>query len=404
MRPQFKHIVLYLSIGYLAAACSQSDSPALPKGDYITFGAPAISLSATQDDFAGRGGNTRATLLSTADLTEFNVYGFCLPNLTTGNGRDQEAAPNDWNMKNPFFRTGPDVFNNQKVAIENGFASYTISAKTNKVEWNSNPEARYTFLATYSPSGTFSMENASAETGKEHGPRITFTLPYSGGTASTSRDYKQQPDALIAAIFDHQRADGNVNFSFMHLMTGLRFKIHNHSSKELIITGMTFSGQFFRSTTFDFSSDSPTMTTLDETSNLYGATFTLLNNTQPLNLPAESALFIGGDEAPATLLLIPNPHATTDDTNEEFAIGRNKSIDIYYHFYDKNETDPEIIADNARARHFTTTSNFRLNYIPDANTLHTAHMNFTGNDFIIYFQADNATNWENGSDNNAVIK
>lgn len=366
-----------------------------------------ISLSATQDDFASRGDKTRATLLTTADITEFNVYGFCLPNPITGTGQDQEAAPNDWNMKYPFFRTGPDVFNNQKVTVDNAFASYNIDGKTNKKDWNTNPDARYTFIATYAPYGTFSLtENSSSVTGSEHGPRITYTLPYSGGTEATDRDYKQQPDALIAAKFDHKRADGNVILSFMHLMTGLRFKIHNHSSKELIITKITFSGQFFRSTTFDFSSDQlpPVMTTPDVATNLYGANFTLLSSEAGESFPSDGAVLLGGDVSPVTLLLIPNPNATTDDTNEEYAIGRNKSIDIDYHFYDDKEEDPEIIADNARERHFTTTKNFRLNYIPDANTLHTAHLNFTGNDFIIYFQADNDTNWENGSDNNAIIK
>lgn len=403
MKQKFRNIALSLSLGALAAACTQSEGPELSGEKYITFGVPVISLSVTQDDFAGRGENTRAQLLTTADITKFNVYGFCVPDNVAGNGKNNEAAPNDWNQKNPFFRTGPDVFKNVEVTIADALASYEIGNKINKVEWNENEEARYTFIATYSPSGSYSIMNSSAETGKEHGPKITFTLPYSGGDTGTPREYKQQPDALIAAVFDHQRADGNVNFSFMHLMTGLRFKIHNHSSKKLIITEMTFSGRFFASTTFDFSSDSPVMNTPDETANLYGATFSLFSTPDQMDVPSESALFVGGEESPATLLLIPNPNATTDDTNEEFAIGRNKSIVIKYHFYDENETDPEIIADNAKERSFETT-NFRLNYIPDANTLHTAHMNFTGNDFIIYFQADNNTNWENGSDNNAVIK
>ena len=94
------------------------------------------------------------------------------------------------------------------------------------------------------------------------------------------------------------------------------------------------------------------------------------------------------------LLLLPNPHATIDDSENEidnWALGRQKQITIVY-----------TIGGGAD-RTFTTDKDFRLSYIPDPNTLHTANFHFVGDDFVITFQADNNTMWENGSDNNLII-
>ena len=83
------------------------------------------------------------------------------------------------------------------------------------------------------------------------------------------------------------------------------------------------------------------------------------------------------------------PDGTTDPDGK-FVLGSDKEIKIVYSIGDGPE------------RTFTYGPNFTLNYIPKPNTLHTAHFNFVGDEFVVMFQADE-NNWQNGSDNNVTI-
>lgn len=397
MTHKLLNTVAAIALSTAFVGCSQNDDPTIEASpsEYILFGQPHINLDATIGDFAGHG--SRAGL--TTSIDRFKVYGFCVPRSISDTSQlNNQSAPFDWKDKSNFFTAGADVFNGIEVTVgTDGFTSYNDN---NFEQWHINKEARYTFIATSTSSGTFQMANAVATTGSAHGPRMTFTLPRDADPAnlteaqqqqrlSTTLDPNGQPDALVAARFDHQQADGRVNLSFFHFMTGLRFEFHNHTSdKDLVIKRVTFQGKFYRQGVFDFTTDKPDMSVGEST---YSGTFTLLS--EPQTILASSSDIMGSDANPVTLLLLPNPKATLDpeDGNDDYVLGTYKTITITYTIGGGDDRTFEL-------------RNFKLNYIPEANTLHTAHFNFVGDEFVVMFQADNNTNWGNGSDNLVDIK
>ena len=391
MTVRLTYICGYLLGVAALTACSNSDVPEpVNATDYITFGVSHFDFDSGVENFGMH--PSRAELTTTLD--KFNVWGFSQSKTLQG-GEDVASAVREWNDKSIFFtgNTVADVFDNMEVTVTGNFASYD---PTKSKKWNENKKAYYSFVAG-AGAGTFTMSAANASTGHEHGPQLTYTLPASGG----DMDYSKQPDAMVAATFDHQQEDGQVKLSFFHFMTGLRFKFHNHTTdKELVIKKVTFSGDFYKGMQFDFTTDKPTMkVATDANDNViyYNATFTLLDDDQTIT--AGSADYMGTDEHPVTFLLLPNPNATMDESEsqvDDYALGRNKVIDITYTIGGGDE------------RHFTlggeaAAQEFRLNYIPEPNTLHTAHFNFVGDEFMVVFQANNEQNWGNGSDNNVDI-
>lgn len=379
-----KHIYISACVAAILCSCSDSDCNYLQNSSdrYIIFGVPQISLNAVTGGFLPT--SSRAQL--TTSLDKFTVWGFRRP-MSLAGVANENGAKQEWNTKSKFFTQGADVFSNMEVKINGEFTSYDNDQPK---AWNTTtPESYYTFIATTTTSGTFTMENAVATSGAEHGPRLHFTLASNSTQLSTPLNYLDQPDAMVDGLFDHQKADGRVDLSFSHFMTGIRFKFHNHTTdKELVIKSVTFQGRFYKEAVFDFTTDKMTMSVTDNT---YAGTFTLLDN--PMSIVAGSADYMRSTDHPVTLLLLPNPNAKLDDTAEgidEYALGTEKTISIVYSI-------------GGSADRTFENKNFRLNYIPDANTLHTAHFNFVGDEFVVMFQADNDTNWGNGSDNDINI-
>lgn len=406
-----KYIAAVMIAAATAACMSEADGPSVqPSPDkYICFGVPTIKVNATVGSFADTPAS-RASSSLTSSIGKFQVWAFCVPNDLSGNLNDN-AVTQEWNYKSTFFTGGvgrdhgADVFDALVVTNnDNGYTSYDInSAQANNQyqKWNDNAQARYAFIAGYIPEGvgdfkgSFSMEKAlqTTETGsdvknKSHGPRLTYTLPHAA-TIDTVGFTEIVPsndlDALIAARFDHQLADGRVNLSFFHFMTGLRFKFHNHTTdKQLVITRVIYKGIFHRQITFDFTKDEPTMSVTGE----YGRKFQLYAGAQ--TIAPGTADFMGSDD-PVIFLMLPNPEGTTNDSDDKYTLGRDKEIIVEYTLGD------------GEVKHFIH-KNFTLNYIPQPNTLHTAHFNFVGDDFVVFFQADDEKNWENGSDNSVIIQ
>lgn len=380
MIKRYIHIAGCLSTLISLSACTEQDTLnyQYTPNQYILFGRPAINLEVGTGDFA-----TRAGIKNSVD--EFQVWGFRRPLSVTGTTPDESSASKDWNDKSIFFRNGADIFQGMTVNVNSVFTEYN---NNNPTPWNTNKESSYSFIAATTDGGTFSMENSVSTTGNEHGPRLKFTLT-STGTSLT--DYTNQPDAMIATKFDHQSNDGMVNLAFSHIMMGLRFKFHNHTtSKELVIKKVTMSGQFYNEAIFDFTKDKVAMSV---SGTFYNGNFTLLDGAQIVS--AGTSDYMGGSENPTTLLLLPNPNATLNedaitDPTDEFALGINKTITITYSIGGEDRTPFEL-------------KNFRLNYLPNTNSLHTANFNFVGDEFVVMFQADNNTNWEDGSDNNVDI-
>lgn len=381
---RFTYISAALLAGYMAAGCSEADEPAYKASpeEYILFNRPWIDPDATTSDFA-----SRAEL--TTSVEEFDVWGYCVPRSVSNTSQQNQAgAPLDWNKKSNFFFAGADVFNKTRVKTDGNFTDYKASIRLQ--QWNEDEDARYTFVATSVTGGTFTMANASASSSNAHGPLLTFTLPATGNDLATPLDYTAQPDALIAATFDHQKADGRVPVSFAHIMVGLRFKFHNHTdNKDLVVKKVTFAGEFYKETVIDFSTDNPDFTV--DASKTYKGTFTLLSSEQTI-LPG-TADMMGADSHPVTLLLLPNRHPVLNPDGQhdkELVLGNSKTITIDYRIGDKENT--------------YTLSNFELNYIPQENSLHTAHFNFVGDEFVVMFQANNDTQWGSGSDTEVDIK
>lgn len=361
------------------SACSDNDTPNhqyLPD-QYIVFAQPDINLE------VGIGGfSTRAGLKES--IEKFQVWGFRCPLNTTGTTQDETSASKDWNDKSIFFRNGADIFRGMTVNVNAGSTEYN---NNNLTEWNNNKGSSYSFIAAATDEGTFSMENAASATGNEHGPRLKFQLAAAG---SSRTDYERQPDAMIATKFDHHSSNGLVNLEFSHIMMGLRFRFHNHTSdKELVIKKVTVSGSFYNEAIFDLTKDKAKMSV---SNTYYNGNFTLLDGSQTIN--AGSSDYLGGDN-PTTLLLLPNPNATLNgdaitDPTDEFALGKGKIITVTYSIGGVDKTPFKL-------------EDFRLNYLPETNSLHTANFNFVGDEFVVMFQADNNTNWEDGKNNDVDI-
>lgn len=393
-----RYIPFSLILGIVVSACSDSESDAPSLYDspetYITFSRPGINLSATVGDFATTAPSRSIIINSSSEIQNFKVWGFCIPRNISG-AQSESSAALDWNRKSKFFTAGADVKLNGDGKTDNSVVATLASGSTtynggSLAKWYDNANAQYSFIAVSDNSAAnyteYTMGNADATSGKEHGPQLKVTLPISGNVTN----HNDIPDIMVAATFDHNAADGRVPLSFFHIMTGIRFKFVNHTDKELRINSVTYSGNFYREATFDFTTDSPTMEV--NTSNTYNGNFTLVSLTQ--NIPASASdyvsnAYMGGNENPTTLLLLPNPKGTTESNDNNFVLGTNKEIRIEYSL--EGDTKPRDA--------FVLGDNFTLNYIPKPNTLHTAYFNFVGDGFIVVFQADNTLNWEDGNEN-----
>lgn len=392
MKHLIKNITYSLAAISLLASCSSDNEPriALSNGDYIVFGQPWINLDATTGNFA-ENAETRATLLTA--VNEFVVWGYCVPKNISGSD-DASRVSADWNDKSTDF-TGTNDGGADLAYLAKAIVNTTDPNNYNNgtlCKWNDTKDAQSSFIAIAPGNATYSMTKSSMA-GKK-GPRLNITLNRNATSSiDTKLDRTEQPDILVAAKFDHKKKDGQVTLSFFHIMTALRFRFHNHSKKDLIIKEMTFKGNFHRRAIIDFTTDDPVVTVPDDDNavNSYAGTFTIIDSPQTITHGSED--YAGGDN-PAILMLLPNPDGTIDQDGK-YVLGSEKSIDITYRFAD----DPEDME-----RTFTTPDNLTLHYLPQPNTLHTAHFNFIGDSFVLTFQADDEKNWENGSDNNFTIK
>ena len=357
-----------------------TDAPAT----YITFAQPTVS-------FGGVETQSRGTLINTIeDLTEFSVYGFCVPQkLGDINNLDYTKAADSWLSKSLYCK--PNIFNGVKVEKDGVNWKYEAPVKkwtdffdvANQYRASS---AKYTFIAC--ANGNFTMAAFSTVSA----PELTFSMPFSGGTETNpvTCDYNVVKDAMIAYSYDHTPDRGKVPLTFQHILTGLRFRVANHSDEQLTIHSMTFSGQFFGKANFNFE-EKNVDAYVDRVSNLYWGKFTLVSGN--LLVPAvTTAHIIGTSDTNTdglTLLLLPDPDVdpTNPDDNRN-ALGYSKMLTIDYSIGTVRQTVEQPIS---------------LSYIPAPGTRHTATLNFLGNNsFYLVMQPDGDI-WQNGSDDDIVI-
>lgn len=399
MTDKIVKLTMAAMLGLSAVACTDGpDDPRTDATKYITFSAPELDFSFEEENFS------RAELLTSID--EFTVWGYCIPNDVNGNLSKSQASA-VWGKKSTFFTRGADVLDGYKVKVIGNSTSYdqehpeggTIS---NPIPWYSGanyPNAddyNYGFIGVSTKAGRFTMSHSGLS--EKSQPVLTFELPYTSTNINTQLDPSDQPDALIGTKFD-QFNNSKVKLKFQHIMTGLRFRFHNQCTptaddrKDLVIHRVTFEGEFYKKATFSFEKEEMDVTVTGDT---YSGTFVMLNTDQTITAGTSDLMRHDGDPmAPSVkLLLLPNPHATLDPSVSEiddWALGRQKRITIEYSI------------SGGEHRTFQTSRDFRLSYIPDANTLHTANFHFVGDDFVLSFTPDNNSMWENGSNSNLEI-
>ena len=377
--------------GVAFTGCGSTDDPApsMDPAEYITFGRPGLVMKGSAG--IGESPLSRSALadrFGAGAVESFKVWGYCVPRDVTNNKDDYDAAENSWTLKSRYSR--PDVFEGQSVSTSDGTASYSPAK-----EWSQKADAvaeswdyKYTFIACANAGDRFSMSTGMGV------PTLTFAMPFSGGTTGTERDHNAITDALVAATFDHTRRSGKVDLSFYHILTGIRFRFHNHTDGLLTINSVTFSGRFYSEGRFSFEDTKakPGVSPLSEKS--FSGTFSLLDS--PQTVGKQSSELMGKSTANpdgTTLLLLPNPDATPETAGSGdpvYSLGADKNITIKYTFEGGEERT-------------WTIENFKLSYVPGANVRHTANFNFVGDEFVLVFQADNELNWEDGSDNDIQI-
>ncbi|MDE7386512.1 MAG: fimbrillin family protein [Muribaculaceae bacterium] len=397
MKDKFLNIALLGVLCSLVACSDANEMPALDPQRYIMFSAPSIAFDYNETPYS------RAELVD--EITEFKVWGYCIPNDVNNNLSINQASAK-WDDKSEFFSKGPDVLNGFSVKVNGGNASYDKdkpddTTKSNPMPWYSGTghlnanKYNYGFIAGSANYGTFTM-TYKAVPASAH-PVLKFELPHTSNTIDNELDYTLQPDALVGVKFD-QSNNSKVGLTFQHIMTGIRFRFHNHCTstdedkKDLVIHRVTFSGEFYKTAEFSFAKEEMQGSVIGDT---YAGTFVLLNTDQTIAAGQSDLMRHNGtpNERSVKLLLLPNPNATLETSQDEiddWALGRKKQITIEYSISGEKHT-------------FTTNNDFRLSYIPDPNTLHTANFHFVGDDFVVTFQADNETNWESVPDSNLEI-
>lgn len=392
-----KSIILPLLIAAsVCAGCSSVDdfNPTEAPLTYITFNQPVVT-------FEGVGAQTRSELIKTADLTEFTVCGFCVPqNISNINSLDYSQAGASWSGKSKFCR--PNVFDEGTAIVRKNRSSWEYDKvkqwvspfeKADEANKKFASDAKFTFIAW--ANGDFRLQGFSTE----YAPKLEFYMPFSGGTENNPVvcDHNEAKDALIAARYDHEKIEGSVPLHFQHILTAIRFRIANHSNETLTIKSMSFTGQFFGKATFTYET-SVLDQDVDQNSNLYWGRFNIIDQTNPDVIPANTQGRIIGvtedNRDGLSILLLPDPDVDPTDSNESRnALGKNKKIQIYYSLTDKD----------GKVSDYEAAIDVSLSYIPEQSTRHTATFNFLGkNQFYVIFKPDGDV-WENGSDDTITI-
>lgn len=375
---------IFLSLVAVVALCSceSHDDGVTPDGQtVIMFGRPAVT--------SGGFGRSRSGMLNAFPSgAQFKVYGYCIPYMATGTQPDPNGAKSPWVDK--ALLAHADVFYGKTVTVNGDVTDYFgLKAWYSEADYPGSSRFLYSFMAHYPAEGYFDVTPAS-DTGKG-APSFRFTMPFSGGDNNTLLKTENVPDAMVASRFDHRRAGGKVNFVFSHIMTALRFRINNHNSEPLVITGARMSGRFYRTATFDFSTDEmkTSVGKLGDNDDCYRGYFNLLEGTQTVTGNGSDMLGTGDG---TTVLLIPNTNVDPSSTGgNQYAIGDDKVITVNYRLGDGEPKEFSV-------------SGFKFSHRPDGGKRYTVSLNFVGEKFVLVFTADNDHNWENGSDNDLTIK
>lgn len=391
------------------SSCQQQRPSSAPEGA-ITFGSPSVYIS----------GSTRSTLISgeLGDGAAFGVFGYCLSNRvgTTGlNNLDPNSGATSWSGKESM--CPPSVFFNQKVTVGADGCDYDYSGKDNSgnqyrswyrdglgLDGNMNEgiqdadRFRYSFFAYY-PYDDYTYDAAgfdviNLDSPDDFGaPSFRYTMPFSDEDVSTELDHMKTPDAMLAVLYNRYSSEGNLQFTFSHLLTALGVEVNNFSDHRLTIHGITLSGTFYRSIYVDLSGQNVKFTSPAD--DVYKGYYVLLDESDYPDPDAEGIVLEPvEDEFSATswnigpedyLLLI-----SGDGGSGGNYLGPNPAdlhMNISYSFEDGGE--------NPRNASFTRPTSFT----PSPGTRYTAQLNFVGDEFVLLFAVDNNGEWWLGNQN-----
>lgn len=353
--------------------------------DYISFGSPVILVetetrSVTQD--------------ALAEGDAFGVLGYCVPHqLGDMSIPDYTGGESVWGTK--YRITPPSVFYKDKITVTDaGYCSYDNLrqwyGENRDLDGRPNPDIpatanqfRYTFFAYYPfdvQGGGFSVDSptGSSDAGA---PKFTFTMPQENNDI----DHSRTPDAMFGVLFNRQKSQGSLTFTFSHLLTALGFEINNFSDRQLVVHSVKLSGNFFKEIVLDFSAtgslsgDDATMFP----DVYYAGDYVLFDeangSTLTLEPPAES------EEKTSSGLLPKNTNGEGEYimliSGKSPYFGQNVKVSIDYTF-------GGVYGSYSTGRPET--------FVPQPGVKYTAQLNFVGNAFVLQFVVDNNESWENG--------
>lgn len=371
---------LSVALMTLLAACGDESDIIIPDSSkYILFDTPTVTVNSQQS----RGMENSLT-------GAFKVYGYCAPQYINNiNQISWENAKADWESKSS--QVSPRIFSDQTVDAE---GNYSLTGGGLR-HWeathdNYNQEDyKYTFLAHYPSTSVFDMNKkytGEANIADAVGvPELTFTMPFSGGNTNVERDLTSIPDAMWAAVFDHQKGSGPVRLTFRHLLTAFRFQMNNYTNLTLRVTKLHLEGNFYRSTTLNFKSDNAAQTVND--AETFGGRFALFSGRQDIGAQTGTNDIVG-----ETLMLLAglNPDRLP---NYDY-LGNDIKMIIDYELL--NPMDGSTVS-----TYTNVTAAFRPGQLR-AGVRYTVNLNVLGNQFVLVFLPD-TDNWEGDQDNDIII-
>lgn len=375
-------------LALLTGCSADGNEPPMPEPDptqSIVFGQAAASGGIDSQKQAST--PSRSTLLNALpEGAQAVVYGYCVP-LSVSLNDDPASATLPWEQKANY--SVPDVFPGSNTS-EGNIAGTTLTVNNGRLKYDGTPKpwltgsnlnadgANYTFISHYPASGAFTYSrHAVAANSRTGAPRFTFTMP-----AAAASDHTAIPDAMVAAKFDHQKSDGQVHFTYRHILTALRFQINNYSAEELTLTSISLEGDFFNSAAFTFNTGEIVQTTAATT--FHGNWD--LTPTGGMTVASNSGRPLGDGTRGTSVMLLPDPAITPSAGDDTDCLGSNKKLHVAY---------------SIGATQYTQDLDVKLPFKPAGGTSYALNLNFVGNEFVIFFQPTDL--WENGSDNGIVI-
>lgn len=375
-------------LALLTGCSADGNEPPMPEPDptqSIVFGQAAATGGIDAQKQAST--PSRSTLLNALpEGAQTRVYGYCVP-LSVSLNADPASATLPWVQKANY--SVPDVFPGSDTS-EGNITGTTLTVNNGRLKYDGTPKpwltggnldadaANYTFISHYPASGAFTYSrHAVAANSRTGAPRFTFTMP-----AAAATDHTAIPDAMVAAKFDHQKSDGQVHFTYRHILTALRFQINNYSAEELTLTSIRLEGDFFNTADFTFNTGEIVQTTA--TTTFHGNWD--LSPTGGMTVASNSGRPLGDDTRGTSVMLLPDPAITPSAGNNTDCLGSNKKLHVRY---------------SIGATQYTQDLDVKLLFKPAGGTSYALNLNFVGNEFVIFFQPTDL--WENGSDNGIVI-